>query len=223
MAPTDIVRRVLVRSRAFPRVLPRSYGRVLDILVAALALAAGAPLMLLVALAVAAERKGPVIFAHPRLGLGGREFRVMKFRSMRMDGDAVLARHLLENAAAREEWARDHKLRDDPRVTALGAFLRKSSLDELPQLFNVLRGEMSVVGPRPIVKAEVERYGKHFRAYCSVRPGITGIWQVSGRNDVTYRRRVLMDALYARRKCVALDVRLMLATIPAVLARKGSY
>jgi lipopolysaccharide/colanic/teichoic acid biosynthesis glycosyltransferase len=117
----------------------------------------------------------------------------------------------------------DHKLRVDPRVTGLGLFLRKSSLDELPQLINVLMGEMSIVGPRPIVQAEAARYGRHFKAYCSVRPGITGIWQVSGRNNVSYRRRILMDALYARRKCVALDVKLILATIPAVLARKGSY
>ena len=223
MPTTDIARHFLVQSRTPLRALAGGWGRLLDVVVALGALIFTAPLLALVSLAVALERKGPVIFAHSRLGLNGREFRVLKFRSMRVDGDAVLAAHLRDDAQAAAEWARDHKLRDDPRVTRLGAFLRKSSLDELPQLFNVLRGEMSVVGPRPIVAAEVARYGRHYAAYCSVRPGITGIWQVSGRNDVTYRRRVLMDALYARRKCVALDIKLMLATVPAVIARKGSY
>ena len=108
-------------------------------------------------------------------------------------------------------------------MSKLGNFLRKASLDELPQLFNVLRGEMSIVGPRPIVQAEIARYGKFFGAYCSVRPGMTGIWQVSGRSDVSYRRRVVMDALYARKKSVILDIKIISATIPAVLARKGSY
>jgi lipopolysaccharide/colanic/teichoic acid biosynthesis glycosyltransferase len=187
------------------------------------ALVVFAPLMLMVAVLVAAERSGPILFRHTRIGLHGKPFRLLKFRSMHVNGDAILAAHIAANPAAADEWALDHKLRDDPRVTALGIFLRKSSLDELPQLFNVLFGEMSIVGPRPIVQSEVARYGRFFKAYCSVRPGITGIWQVSGRNNVSYRRRILMDALYARRKCVALDVKLILATIPAVLARKGSY
>ena len=125
--------------------------------------------------------------------------------------------------AARAEWTRDHKLRFDPRVTHLGAFLRRSSLDELPQLLNVLRGEMSIVGPRPIVEAEISRYGRRFRHYCSVKPGITGLWQVSGRNDVSYRSRVALDCLYVRAKCPWLYIWIVVATIPAVLMRKGSY
>jgi lipopolysaccharide/colanic/teichoic acid biosynthesis glycosyltransferase len=195
----------------------------MDLSLAVVALIAFAPLMLAVAIAIAAERQGPVLFAHRRIGRGGRQFSVLKFRSMRVEGDAVLAAYLASNPIAAEEWARDHKLRDDPRVASLGRFLRKSSLDELPQLFNVISGDMAIVGPRPIVQAEVSRYGACFRAYCSVRPGITGLWQVSGRNDISYRRRVLMDSLYARRKCVALDLKIMFATVPAVLARKGSY
>jgi lipopolysaccharide/colanic/teichoic acid biosynthesis glycosyltransferase len=195
----------------------------LDVSLALIALIAFAPLMLAVACLVAAERSGPVLFRHSRIGLHAKPFRMLKFRSMHIDGDAILAAHVAANPAAADEWALSHKLRDDPRVTGLGAFLRKSSLDELPQLFNVLAGDMSIVGPRPIVQSEVARYGRFFKAYCSVRPGITGIWQVSGRTDVSYQRRVLMDALYARRKCVALDIKLILATIPAVLARKGSY
>ena len=119
--------------------------------------------------------------------------------------------------AARAEWARDHKLRIDPRITSFGAFLRRSSLDELPQLLNVLRGEMSVVGPRPIVEAEVTRYGRRFRHYCSVRPGITGLWQVSGRNDVSYRSRVAMDCLFVKSQCPGLYVWIVIATIPAVI------
>ena len=222
MPSRDVVQGLLVRAHRMRR-SPDACARALDLAVAVPALVFLAPLLVLVSLAVALERKGPVIFAHPRLGRGGRTFHVLKFRSMRTDGEAVLARHLRETPAAAAEWAADHKLRDDPRVTPLGRFLRKSSLDELPQLFNVVRGEMSIVGPRPIVQAEVERYGRFYEAYCSVRPGITGVWQVSGRNDVSYRRRVAMDAVYAKRKSVPLDLEIMLATIPAVLLRKGSY
>lgn len=219
----DRVRRALVGSRFAPRLLPAGAGRLMDFVIALAAIVFLLPAMAFVAILIAAEGQGPVLFRHPRLGLGGRVFPVKKFRTMRVDGDRVLAEHLASNASAAAEWARDHKLRDDPRVTPLGRFLRRSSLDELPQLFNVLAGDMSVVGPRPIVEAEIQRYGRHYKSYCSVRPGITGIWQVSGRNDVSYRRRVLMDALYSRQKSVWLDLKLMLATIPAVLARKGSY
>ena len=124
---------------------------------------------------------------------------------------------------ARLEWEKDHKLRNDPRITRLGSFLRKSSLDELPQLFNVLRGEMSLVGPRPIVDAEVVRYGRYFADYCSVRPGITGLWQISGRNDVSYRRRVALDVAFARARSRSLYVRILAGTVPSVLVRRGSY
>ncbi len=220
---SDTARRARLHRRRFPRPLRPILGRALDVSLALIALVAFAPLMLMVATLVAAERRGPVLFRHTRIGLDGKEFRLLKFRSMHIHGDAILAAHIAANPAAAQEWAQDHKLRDDPRVSGLGTFLRKSSLDELPQLFNVLNGEMSIVGPRPIVQSEVARYGRFFKCYCSVRPGITGIWQVSGRNNVSYRRRILMDALYARRKCVVLDLKLILATIPAVLARRGSY
>lgn len=218
----DIVRRELVRAHRRSRASPL-LGRALDISVALLALCAFAPFMAFVALAVALDRSGPVIFRHTRVGKADRRFQVLKFRTMRVDADSVLMNHLSSNPAAAAEWARDHKLKDDPRITRLGHFLRKSSLDELPQIFNVLAGDMSIVGPRPIVEAEIPRYGRFFKAYCFVRPGITGVWQVSGRNDVSYRRRVAMDALYARRKNVILDLRLMAATVPAVLTRRGSY
>lgn len=222
MSERDIVQRLLVRAHQLPRA-PVRLDRVFDMAGAALALVFLAPLLILVSLLLVVEGRGPVIFAHPRIGRGGRVFKVLKFRSMVTDGDSVLREHLAASPRAAAEWAADHKLRDDPRVTRLGGFLRKTSLDELPQFWNVLCGDMSIVGPRPIVEAEVSRYGRFFSAYCSIRPGITGVWQVSGRNDITYRRRVAMDALYARRKSVLLDIEIIMATVPAVLARKGSY
>lgn len=199
------------------------FWEICQVAIAILALIFLMPLMVAVALAVWAQDGGAPLFGHVRIGRGGRSFRCLKFRSMALDADERLVRLLAEDPRAAAEWARDHKLRCDPRVTRLGAFLRKSSLDELPQLLNVVRGEMNLVGPRPIVDAEIARYGRRFNHYCRVKPGITGLWQVSGRNDVSYRRRVAMDALYSRKRSVALDVRILLATIPAVLLKQGSY
>jgi lipopolysaccharide/colanic/teichoic acid biosynthesis glycosyltransferase len=195
----------------------------MNIAVALLALVFLLPIMVLVGCAVFAQDGGPVLFAHRRIGRGGRHFHCLKFRSMAVDAEARLQQLLAADPAARAEWAKDHKLREDPRVTRLGAFLRKTSLDELPQLINVLRGEMSLVGPRPIVDGEVAKYGRRFREYCAVKPGITGLWQVSGRNDTSYRTRVAMDCVYARRRNVGLDAYIIAATVPAVLARRGSY
>lgn len=179
--------------------------------------------MLLVAVAVYVQDGGPILFAHRRIGCNGRAFYCLKFRSMAVDAERRLADLLASDPAARAEWALDHKLRRDPRVTRLGAFLRKSSLDELPQLLNVLRGDMSLVGPRPIVEAEVAKYGHRFRDYCAVKPGITGLWQISGRNDTSYRTRVALDSLYARRRNVGLDAYILACTLPAVLTKRGSY
>jgi exopolysaccharide production protein ExoY len=197
--------------------------RSVDLVLASFALLFFAPLMVLVAIAVWMQDGGPVFYAHSRVGRDGRVFKCLKFRSMLVDSEARLQRLLAESPEARAEWDRDHKLRNDPRITALGSFLRRSSLDELPQLFNVLVGEMSLVGPRPIVAGEVKRYGRRFGHYCSVRPGITGLWQVSGRNDVSYRRRVAIDTCYAQHQSLALDLRILIATVPSVLMRKGSY
>jgi exopolysaccharide production protein ExoY len=181
------------------------------------------PVMVMVAAAVFCQDRGPVIFAHRRIGRNGKPFHCYKFRSMRVDAEARLAELLAADPAAREEWARDHKLRRDPRVTALGDFLRRSSLDELPQFFNVIRGDMSLVGPRPIVEEERAKYGRRFQAYCAVKPGITGLWQVSGRNDVSYRARVAMDTCYANKKNLALDLYILVMTVPCVLRSRGSY
>jgi exopolysaccharide production protein ExoY len=142
---------------------------------------------------------------------------------MVVDADARLAALLEHDHAARFEWQRDHKLRNDPRITRFGAFLRRSSVDELPQLFNVVMGDMNLVGPRPIVFAEVARYGRYFDTYCQIRPGITGLWQISGRNDLSYRRRVALDVTYARAKSIKLDCFILIATVPKVFLAHGSY
>jgi lipopolysaccharide/colanic/teichoic acid biosynthesis glycosyltransferase len=197
--------------------------RLCDVIIAVMALVFLAPLMLLIAGAIYLQDGGKPIFKHQRIGFNGRRFYCLKFRSMVVDADVRLQRLLASDDAARQEWARDQKLRNDPRITWLGRFLRSSSCDELPQLINVIRGEMSIVGPRPIVEAEIVRYGRRFRSYCSVRPGITGLWQVSGRNDTSYRRRVALDHAYSRMNSLGLYLFIIVATIPAVLMKKGSY
>ena len=208
-----------------PKVAPvdRVRQRVLDFSLTVPLLIVLAPILGLIALAVWINDGGPAFYGQMRIGRHGRSFRCWKFRSMVTDSDAVLARVLANSPEARAEWARDHKLKADPRITWVGRLLRSSSLDELPQLWNVLRGEMSLVGPRPIVVAEVGRYGARFHDYCTCRPGITGLWQVSGRNDTSYRRRVAIDAVYARRASLGLDIAILARTVPAVLLRRGSY
>jgi lipopolysaccharide/colanic/teichoic acid biosynthesis glycosyltransferase len=197
--------------------------RMFDLAVAVPLLIVLSPILGLIALAVWVNDGGSAFYGQMRIGYHGRSFRCWKFRSMVTDSDAVLAKVLALSAEARAEWARDHKLRADPRITWVGRLLRSSSLDELPQLWNVLRGEMSLVGPRPIVVAEVGRYGPRFHDYCTCRPGITGLWQVSGRNNLSYRRRVAIDAVYARKASLGLDLTILARTVPAVLLRRGSY
>jgi lipopolysaccharide/colanic/teichoic acid biosynthesis glycosyltransferase len=206
---------------------PNSLGlaatRLLDIVVSFLSILFLLPLLTLVAIAVFASDPGPIIFRQMRLGHRGRYFPCYKFRTMVQDADARLAELLLNDADARAQWERDHKLKNDPRIIGIGRFLRKSSIDELPQFFNVLKGEMSLVGPRPIVEKESSRYGRYISHYCSVKPGITGLWQISGRNDTTYRRRVALDVAYSRSKSLKLDIMILANTIPSVLLAKGSY
>ena len=191
--------------------------RALDIAVASVALVLLAPLLLLVALFIRLTMGSPVIFSHARLGYGGRPFACLKFRTMVNDADTALQGHLVHNNAAREEWQIDRKLRSDPRVTRLGSILRRSSIDELPQLFNVLMGQMSCVGPRPIVAEEAPRYGRAWEDYIKACPGMTGLWQVSGRNRLSYRTRVALDRRYVRRWSAMRDVWILCRTVPAVL------
>jgi exopolysaccharide production protein ExoY len=196
--------------------------RVLDVCVAGVALALLLPLLLTIAALVWAADGGAPVFRHSRLGRNGRPFGCLKFRSMVVDGEATLAAHLAAHPDARAEWDATHKLAHDPRVTPLGRILRKTSLDELPQLVNVLRGEMSLVGPRPIVRAEVPRYGAAFSACFAVPPGVTGLWQVSGRSDTTYDERVALDLAYATQWSLRRDIAILAKTLPAVLAQRGS-
>ena len=197
--------------------------RALDIVLSLALLLFFLPTLAMLALAVKLQDGGPILFGHARIGRGGRTFRCWKFRSMVVDAEARLNALLASDPVARAEWDATHKLRRDPRVTPIGRLIRVTSLDELPQLLNVLAGDMSLVGPRPIVLAEVPRYGRWFRYYVAVRPGITGLWQVRGRNDVSYRRRVALDVLYARTRSVGRYLAILAATVPAVILRRGVY
>ena len=181
------------------------------------------PILLLIAIWIYHDSPGPVIFKHRRVGKDGKEFNCYKFRSMCTNSQEVLEHLLATDPAAKEEWDREFKLKNDPRITKSGHFLRKTSLDELPQLLNVLKGEMSLVGPRPIIQKEVERYGKYIKEYYSVLPGITGMWQTSGRSDIDYPERVQMDSWYVHNWSVWLDLVLLWRTISVVITHKGAY
>lgn len=207
-----------VRSRQ--GVYLRAGKRALDLVLAALLLLPVGMVVALLAVIVALDGANP-FFGHRRVGRDGRVFRCWKLRSMVPDAEARLARHLAENPAAAREWAAARKLSQDPRVTRVGRVLRRTSLDELPQVWNVLLGEMSLVGPRPVTTEELMRYGPARWAYLGVRPGITGLWQVRGRNRLSYAERVRLDAEYARDASLALDLGLLLRTVPVVLRLTG--
>jgi lipopolysaccharide/colanic/teichoic acid biosynthesis glycosyltransferase len=194
----------------------------LNQLVAALLLILLSPFLAIIVFLIWQRDGAPVLFAHYRVGYEGKLFRCMKFRTMLRNSEEVLSDLLRNDPQARVEWERDHKLVNDPRVTRIGSFLRRSSLDELPQLLNVLRGEMNLVGPRPITVAELARYGRVRWHYLSVRPGITGLWQVSGRNNTTYEQRVALDRRYVEQRSLWLDLGILLRTMRVVAAREGA-
>lgn len=196
--------------------------RLIDIFGAIVLLVLLMPALVLLTLVIALTDPGPPIFAHYRVGRDGKAFACYKLRTMCMGAEQKLERLVAENPALRREWERGFKLTNDPRVTPLGKVLRMLSLDELPQLFNVLMGEMSLVGPRPIITTEMPRYGRYIAHYLSVRPGLTGIWQVTGRSDTTYHRRVAADVLYVRHRSIALNFRILWCTTAAVLNQRGS-
>ncbi|MEZ5687530.1 MAG: sugar transferase [Caenibius sp.] len=194
-----------------------------DVIGSCILLAVLAPVLILVAIAIKLTCGGPILFKQTRVGRFGKEFACIKFRTMLIDSDERLRKLLDENPAARQEWLSSHKLENDPRITWLGTFLRFSSIDELPQLWNVLRGDMSLVGPRPVVAEELEKYGRYGRYYKHVLPGLTGLWQVSGRSTTTYRRRIALDVTYVKNRSSLLDLRILLATIPEILMARGAY
>lgn len=197
--------------------------RGLDIVIASLALIIFSPFFLMIAAMVKFTDGGSVFYGHRRIGHNGQQFYCLKFRTMVQNGDKVLQDYLRANPEAYEEWRATRKLQNDPRVTAIGSVLRKLSLDELPQLFNIIKGEMSIVGPRPVVEDELEMYDSNAAFYLQTRPGLTGLWQVSGRNDVSYETRVAMDTQYVKTWSLAKDVLIIMRTVPAVCLSRGSY
>jgi len=214
------------RLRPVPRNQPPiggAFKRGFDIVGAAAGILLLSPLFLMLALLVKFSDGGRVFYGHSRIGRNGRVFQCLKFRTMVENGDQVLAAHFARNPQSREEWLATRKLQDDPRVTRVGAVLRKLSLDELPQMFNILRGDMSIVGPRPVVKDELEFYGPAADYYLKSRPGLTGLWQVSGRNDVSYHARVAFDRYYVENWSFIFDLKIIVKTVPAVFSSRGSY
>lgn len=206
-------------ARPYYRVMKRLFDTVLTLCGMVVFL----PIGLIIAAIIYITDPGPILFAHRRVGQHGKLFPCYKFRSMVVNAEEALEEYLKDNPEAQEEWNRDFKLKDDPRITKIGHFLRKTSLDELPQLLNVLKGEMSLVGPRPIVTAEIEKYGEYIQDFYLVPPGITGVWQVSGRSDTTYDERVQMDSWYVHNWSVWIDLVYLVKTVTAVLMRKGAY
>jgi len=205
------------------RIVGGGFKRSFDVIGALSSILMLLPLFCLIALAIKLWDRGPVFYRHRRIGLNGAPFDCLKFRSMVANADEVLSRHLASNSEAAREWQENHKLKDDPRITPFGVSMRKTSIDELPQLFNILKGEMSFVGPRPIVTAEVPKYGPCIDQYLRARPGLTGAWQVSGRNDVDYRTRVELDRDYVEDWSFRRDLVILVKTVRVVASARGCY
>jgi exopolysaccharide production protein ExoY len=197
--------------------------RAFDIVAATATIVFFAPFFLLITVLLYATAGGPVIHLSKRVGRNGERFHAYKFRTMYPNSDEMLAKHLEANPVDRLEWERTHKLRRDPRVHWVGSLLRKSSLDELPQLFNVLLGQMSLVGPRPILEDDLDAYGSAVRTYVKLRPGLTGLWQVSGRSDTTFEQRVALDSRYYRDLSLFLDICILIKTVAVVVTARGAY
>jgi Undecaprenyl-phosphate galactose phosphotransferase WbaP len=203
--------------------IPRFLKRVVDIVTVVSVGLICLPIIMIIALLVKLSSPGPVVYSHERICQKGRRFKAWKFRTMFIKADSLLEQYLASNPEIRKEWEANHKLRNDPRVTRIGRWLRKTSLDELPQLWNILRGEMSLVGPRPIVEAEIKRYGESYGLYTRVVPGLTGLWQISGRNNTTYAERVRLDGYYVRNWSPWFDLYILARTLKVVLRREGAY
>ena len=196
--------------------------RFLDLVLSALLLLLLALPMLLLSLLIPLDKEGPALFRQVRIGASGEPFVCLKFRTMNKNADRQLEKMLAENPDLKQQWEKNFKLDNDPRITPVGRFLRRTSLDELPQFWNVIKGEMALIGPRPIVQKEVAYYGDDYKIFSSVKPGITGLWQVSGRSDVDYEDRVALDVFYVNNWSIWMDYYIFLATINAVLFRRGA-
>lgn len=220
LTPSTLIARGILDRRLISK---SRVARILDLTLILFA----APYVLLafivIALLIKWDSPGPVFYYQTRIGRFGRKFRIYKFRTMVQNADQVLQNYLDNSPELRIEWLANHKLRQDPRVTRMGSLLRKLSLDELPQLWNIITGDMGLVGPRPIVDAEIEKYGKCFDLYIKVRPGLTGLWQVSGRNDTTYKRRVELDEYYICNRSLLLDLQILWRTVFVVVRKDGAY
>jgi Undecaprenyl-phosphate galactose phosphotransferase WbaP len=216
MLGLEVCQQVFMPSRRFLK-------RFMDLILTVILGLVLAPLLLLIAIAIKIDSRGPVLYRQRRIGRGGREFLAWKFRSMLTDADRTLQQYLEENPVFMEEWVASRKLKNDPRTTRLGRLLRRTSLDELPQLWNVIRGEMSLVGPRPIVQEEISRYGADYETYTWVMGGLTGLWQVSGRSETSYRKRIAYDRFYVHNWSVWLDICILFRTVSTVLSRVGAF
>ncbi|MCB1111077.1 MAG: sugar transferase [Chlamydiales bacterium] len=198
--------------------------RIFDLVFSMVVMTLGLPLFFLIALTIKCTSRGGVIYAQERVGRGGKAFRCYKFRTMYVDAEKRLEEILSRNSQLKKEWSLTRKLKRDPRITWIGSFLRKTSLDELPQFWNVFKGDLSVVGPRPVLQTELEEFfGASANKILSIRPGLTGLWQVSGRNNLTYQKRVALDLAYVKSQSILLDIKLIIKTVPQMIVPKGAY
>ncbi len=198
---------------------------ILDLFFASIFLIAGFPLFIIISLLIKLSSRGPIFFSQERIGKNNIPFKCLKFRTMHPEAEDILENLIMQNNLLKKEFEETHKLKNDPRITYIGKFLRKTSLDEIPQFINVLKMEMSIVGPRPIVKKEIKKYGISISNVLSIKPGITGLWQVSGRNNLSYKRRVILDCLYVKNINLALDLRIIIRTFGVIFFPKdrGAY
>ena len=198
---------------------------IIDLFFSLIILIAGLPILLTIALLIKFSSRGPIFFLQERIGKNKKTFNCIKFRTMHPEAEDILENLITNNEKLRKEFEETHKLKNDPRITNIGKFLRKTSLDEIPQFLNVIKMEMSIIGPRPIVKKEIQKYGKSYNKVISIKPGVTGLWQVSGRNNLSYKRRVILDCLYVDNISPILDLRIIIRTFGVILFPndRGAY
>ena len=213
------------KTRYFKKDFYKIIKTIFDLFFALIILVVGSPIFIIIALLVKLSSRGPIFFLQKRVGKNKKTFNCIKFRTMHPEAEDILENLIVNNEALRKEFQETHKLKNDPRITNIGKFLRKTSLDEIPQFLNVIKMEMSIVGPRPIVKKEILKYGKSYKKVISIKPGITGLWQVSGRNNLSYKRRVTLDCLYVDNMSPIIDIRIIIRTFGVIFFPndRGAY